>query len=558
MERFQCDPSLNDIASKEVAICVIGQSYEAKIRVVNDIFALRDNNVLEPTQKTRRKLGFLPRQHSFDDTSDRQCISVGSSGIPLSRTTSLTASLTNEHDNYDDVYNLTDLFAESDADRVRYRLGSEGRMVQLRYSEQDSSEIDTSKTVGSFQVVSLYTKNQFGTGRSSLVSKQKLEQAVTSKDDCCRVSFSHPLLSEATVIVSPSIPHVFNSEDIIHALKNDFIPFFIYAVEEIPLSEEDLNELKECQARLPDAAIMFVKVDTGRKNDFSTLHGAQPVHKCEHMKEMSSVRSHRIDLGRTSPLQPSICFVCSFENSTLLHQLKEIGFIGNGDWQIRANRCMFVENTKKMHENITQFIRRQARAYILAAITGMQSYLNNCMKQVVSHCYELTHESEVLPKKMDFVENSLESIKNKRVAITLDRVQGTLDLVVSKLKLDLMDSSSDLHQSLASVDQKKTFRGALMQYESFMISKVRDSVLEELRPFANPYDAEPLLRLLDKLQLMVRISRKYERVLTSKDQPSYLMKNILAFPFSPKRFTLDRALSLRGKILRRLLYFRPR
>ena len=62
---------------------------------------------------------------------------------------------------YDDVYNLTDLFAESDADRVRYRLGSEGRMVQLRYSEQDSSEIDTSKTVGSFQVVSLYTKNQF-------------------------------------------------------------------------------------------------------------------------------------------------------------------------------------------------------------------------------------------------------------------------------------------------------------------------------------------------------------------------------------------------------------
>jgi hypothetical protein len=514
--------------------------------------------VLEPTQKTRRKLGFLPRQHSFDDTSDRQCISVGSSGIPLSRTTSLTASLTNEHDNYDDVYNLTDLFAESDADRVRYRLGSEGRMVQLRYSEQDSSEIDTSKTVGSFQVVSLYTKNQFGTGRSSLVSKQKLEQAVTSKDDCCRVSFSHPLLSEATVIVTPSIPHVFNSDDIIHALKNDYIPFFIYAVEEIPLSEEDLNELKECQARLPDAAIMFVKVDTGRKNDFSTLHGAQPVHKCEHMKEMSSVRSHRIDLGRTSPLQPSICFVCSFENSTLLHQLKEIGFIGNGDWQIRANRCMFVENTKKMHENITQFIRRQARAYILAAITGMQSYLNNCMKQVVSHCYELTHESEVLPKKMDFVENSLESIKNKRVAITLDRVQGTLDLVVSKLKLDLMDSSSDLHQSLASVDQKKTFRGALMQYESFMISKVRDSVLEELRPFANPYDADPLLRLLDKLQLMVRISRKYERVLTSKDQPSYLMKNILAFPFSPKRFTLDRALSLRGKILRRLLYFRPR
>lgn len=537
---FECDPSLDDISSKEVAICVIGQSYEAKIRVVNDIFALKDNNVLEPTAKSSRRSSGVPSQHSTDG------FDTGSSGI-----FNIIPSCNNS---YSDVFNLCDLFAESESDKIRGRLGSEGRMVQLRYS-QHSPEIDTSTTVGSFKVVSLYNRNQLGTGRSSLVSKSALEKTVTTKDDCCRVSFSHPLLSAASVIVSPSIPRVFNSDDIIHALKNDFIPFFIYAVEEIPLSEEDLKELQECQSKLPHAAIMFVKVDTGTKNDFSTLHGAQPKHKCEHMIE--TVREHHNSDPRWSPIQPSVCFVCSFENSTLLHQLKEIGFIGNGDWQIRANRCMFMENSKKMHENITTYIRRQARAYILAAITGMQAYLNNCMKKVVSHCYDLTRDAQVVPKRMDYIENSLEEIKNKRIGITVNRVQGTLDLAVSRLKLHLMDPTSPLQQQLKSIDQKNSFRGALSQYEYFMINKVRDSLLDELRPFANPTDSEPLLRLLEKLEIKVRRSKKYDRIMTPKDQPTHIMKNLLAFPFSPKRFTIGRALTLRGKILRRIIYFRP-
>ena len=91
--------------------------------------------------------------------------------------------------------------------------------MKEKISEYDS-EIDTSDRIGSFQVVKFHPQRlnerlHRGHQRSSLVSKGQLEKKVTSKDDCCDVSFSHPLLSSTDIIVSPSIPELFNSEDII-------------------------------------------------------------------------------------------------------------------------------------------------------------------------------------------------------------------------------------------------------------------------------------------------------------------------------------------------------
>lgn len=53
-ENFSCDPTLDEISSKKLAICVIGQSYEAKTHLVNELFALKNGHVLEPTGQIRR------------------------------------------------------------------------------------------------------------------------------------------------------------------------------------------------------------------------------------------------------------------------------------------------------------------------------------------------------------------------------------------------------------------------------------------------------------------------------------------------------------------------
>ena len=52
---FSCDPTLDEISSKRLAICVIGQSYEAKTHLVNELFALKNGHVIEPTGQIRRR-----------------------------------------------------------------------------------------------------------------------------------------------------------------------------------------------------------------------------------------------------------------------------------------------------------------------------------------------------------------------------------------------------------------------------------------------------------------------------------------------------------------------
>ena len=102
--------------------------------------------------------------------------------------------------------------------------------------------------------------------------------------------------------------------------------------------------------------------------------------------------------SRSSPIfGSSTCFTCSLHNSNFLQQLKELDLLGSGDWQIRANRGMFLGSTKKMHDLIVPFIRRQSRAYLLAGITGMQSYLDGVMRKLVSHCFDLKKDSILLP-----------------------------------------------------------------------------------------------------------------------------------------------------------------
>ena len=117
LANFECDPTLDEISTKKLAICVIGQSYEAKIRIVNDIFALKNGNVLEPTSPRRKsKRSDLERRKSNPELFD-----AGDSG--------LGQSVLNTED---DIYDISALFGKNSPVQfdlpIRSRLGSEGTL----------------------------------------------------------------------------------------------------------------------------------------------------------------------------------------------------------------------------------------------------------------------------------------------------------------------------------------------------------------------------------------------------------------------------------------------
>ena len=46
LNRLECSSCYSDISTKQLALCVIGQNYRAKCQIVNDLFALKNKNVI--------------------------------------------------------------------------------------------------------------------------------------------------------------------------------------------------------------------------------------------------------------------------------------------------------------------------------------------------------------------------------------------------------------------------------------------------------------------------------------------------------------------------------
>ena len=80
-----------------------------------------------------------------------------------------------------------------------------------------------------------------------------------------------------SLIVSPTIPSLLDSQSIVEQLTEKSLPFFIYAIQHIPLSEQEETELFDLKRLLPEAAILFVKVETEHV-DYSALHGETQCH----------------------------------------------------------------------------------------------------------------------------------------------------------------------------------------------------------------------------------------------------------------------------------------
>ena len=184
------------------------------------------------------------------------------------------------------------------------------------------------------------------------------------------------IISHDSVYFEP-IKSLFDSKEIVSTITSKSLPFFIYAVQKFPLTSTEKQELQDLKRLLPLAAILFVKVESDQE-DYSSLHGREKV-CCHHMlHQVHQNQMIRSRIGSGGDGQPSFkrassnCFTCSFDNSQFFRWLKDVGLHGTGHWTERANRCMFLESSKRLHEYIVPFIRRQSRAYLLASITGMQ------------------------------------------------------------------------------------------------------------------------------------------------------------------------------------------
>lgn len=183
------------------------------------------------------------------------------------------------------------------------------------------------------------------------------------------------------------------------------------------------------------------------------------------------------------------------------------------------------------------------RAYLLAAITGMQSYLHDVMSKLVSFCFDLKKDSILLPSRIQYVDEKVNLIKNSRLAVSRNRIFETLMMIISKLKIDLMDQTSSMYKAIDELDQSSNLHEAYEQIECFVMGRVKNLIFIEMASVLTPFDSKPLVRLLEKLQTNVKSTRKYDRIYVSKDQPTYLLKEFIQNPLNEQTFKIQSGLT---------------
>ena len=367
-----------DISTKRVALCVIGQSYKAKCQVVNDLFALKNKNVIGSLNLLERSKSVSLQRSTQQQRQRRSSLVTEDMFSPAAVDGAGDTEVSTEP--IDDE--ICQLFNEDTG------LAETGRMIRFQFARATPKE-ETHQLVGSIGVEHnlMPAKKRL----NSLISPQLLQ----SNQMCLDVTFAHPLLSETCLLVSPTLPSLLDSQMVVEQLTEKSLPFFIYAIQHIPLSEQEERELFDLKRLLPEAAILFVKVDSDQTGDYSSLHGGENSIQCHHQKRTDSpTTSNRPRLGSSSVRNS--CFTCSMENSHFYKWLQLAGLHGVGHWTKRANRCMFLDSSRRLHEMLVPFIRRQSRAYLLGGITGMQDYVNQLMQTMVGLGFEMSADSGIL------------------------------------------------------------------------------------------------------------------------------------------------------------------
>ena len=101
------------------------------------------------------------------------------------------------------------------------------------------------------------------------------------------------------------------------------------------------------------------------------------------------------------------------------------------------------------------------------------------------------------------------------------------------------------YQAIAELEQPTGLNEAYEQIEKFVMGRVKTLFLSEMSSVLTPFDSTPLKRLLDKFQLNVTATRKYDKIYSIKDQPRMILRELIDNPFYEQTFKIQNGLTFR-------------
>ncbi|TGZ46079.1 dual serine/threonine and tyrosine protein kinase-like isoform X1 [Temnothorax curvispinosus] len=273
------------------------------------------------------------------------------------------------------------------------------------------------------------------------------------------------------------------------------LPIFLYALGEQPLTEENLEELRDLKETYPYNPILFisslanVSLDgTDAELTESEQHSLQNrIEVPSVSKESKSDDSINIDkmnsLGLTWLDQLSSLGFLGMEESVEVHQLTWL--VGE---RYVNNSSDLVDSCKKT-DRVLHFTRACLQSYLINASTYLNEIHTTSLRKFILSAFDMARKIQITPRRIQYAqqkENELYASLMKVVNEQQVELTELIQCIIQEMKDDILGSTGDIFQyqtvpfDNSEAEWTVTVRVATSEVQRFVLGRLGEKVAKEL------------------------------------------------------------------------------
>ncbi|KAK9308948.1 hypothetical protein QLX08_001164 [Tetragonisca angustula] len=265
------------------------------------------------------------------------------------------------------------------------------------------------------------------------------------------------------------------------------LPIFLYALGDQPLTDQNLEELRNLKRTYPFNSVLFI---SSLENISLTGIDAELTESEQHRLQ-NRLTSHDddIDFDRMNSL-----------GLTWFDQLTSLGFLGMKEsvevdqlsW-LGSGQCIgssdFLDSYKKT-DRIVYFIRGCLQTYLINASTYLNEVHTTSLRKFILSAFDMARIIQITPKRIQYAqqrENELYANLMKTVNEKQQELTGLIQNIIQEMKNDVLSSNSDvcLYQNTpfnnnGRPEWSATVKAAISEVQSIVLHRLGEKVVKQL------------------------------------------------------------------------------
>ncbi|CAL7950521.1 unnamed protein product [Xylocopa violacea] len=306
------------------------------------------------------------------------------------------------------------------------------------------------------------------------------------------VKLDQPILKDGVqIFIAPN-------NDAIQILAKELLsilPIFLYALGEQPLTEQNLEELRDLKETYPYNPVLFI---SSLGNISLTSIDAELTESEQHRLQnrlnsndstSSKTDDDGIDFDRMNSL-----------GLTWLDQLTNLGFLGMGE-SVEVDQLAWLGGGQyicssdlldscKKTDRILYFVRGCLQTYLINASTYLNEVHSTSLRKFILSAFDMARKIQITPKRIQYAQQKENELYASLMKIVNEKQEELTDLIqniIQEMKNDVLMSNNDLYSyqnipfnNTERAEWSATVRAATSEVQRIVLGRLSEKVAKQL------------------------------------------------------------------------------